>query len=190
MDWGRKGLVDFNAGKTLTGLITLVLLMWKWMDLFLRKNNLLRCWGWLSLLNWLGLIVSIAKTAYKKIGVLIRSMKFLPLEIALCLYKSTIQPYMDYCCHVWADVPSCYLEQLDKLQKSICRTVSHSLAPTLEPLTHCWNVANLSLFYYYRYYFGRCSTELAQLVPLPYSRGGSILYSARLHDISVTIPRC
>ena len=38
----------------LTDLITLVLLMWKWMDLFLRKNHLLRCWGWLSLLNWIG----------------------------------------------------------------------------------------------------------------------------------------
>ena len=35
----------------LTGLITLVLLMWKWMGLFLRKNHLLKCWGWLSLLN-------------------------------------------------------------------------------------------------------------------------------------------
>ena len=28
--------------------------MWKWMGLFLRKNNLLRCWGWPSLLNWIG----------------------------------------------------------------------------------------------------------------------------------------
>ena len=37
-----------------TGLITLVLLMWKWMGLFLRKNHLLRCWGWPSLLNWIG----------------------------------------------------------------------------------------------------------------------------------------
>ena len=37
----------------LTDLITLVLLMWKWMDLFLRKNHLLRCVGWLSPLNWI-----------------------------------------------------------------------------------------------------------------------------------------
>ena len=29
------------------------LLIWKWMGLFLRKNNLLRCWGWPSLLNWI-----------------------------------------------------------------------------------------------------------------------------------------
>ena len=40
----------------LTSLITLVLLMWKWMDLFLRKNHLLRCWGWPSLLNWIGVL--------------------------------------------------------------------------------------------------------------------------------------
>ena len=38
----------------LTSLITLVLLMWKWVHLLLRRNHLLRCWGWLSLLNWIG----------------------------------------------------------------------------------------------------------------------------------------
>ena len=53
----RKWLVHFNAGKSqlcLTGLITQVLLMWKWMGLFLRKNILLRWWDCLSLLNWAG----------------------------------------------------------------------------------------------------------------------------------------
>ena len=41
------------------------------------------------------------------------------------------------------------------------------------------NVASLSVSY--RYYFGRCSSELAQLVPLPYSRGRSTGHSDRLH---------
>ena len=27
--------------------------MWKWMGLFLGENHLLRCWGWLSFLNWI-----------------------------------------------------------------------------------------------------------------------------------------
>ena len=71
---------------------------------------------------------------------------------------------------------------------NICRTVGPSLAASLEPLAHRQNVASLSLFY--RYYFGRCSSELAQLVPLPFSRGRSTRYSDRLHDFSVTIPRC
>ena len=73
---------------------------------------------------------------------------------------------------------------LDKLQKWICWTV----AASLESLTHHRNVASLSFFY--RYYFGRCSSELVQLVPLPYSWGRSTHYSNRLHNFSVTIPRC
>ena len=90
---------------------------------------------------------------------------------------------MEYCCHVSAGAPNCYLELLDKLQKRICRTVGPSLAASLETLAHRGNVASLSLFY--RYYFGRCSSELAQLVPLPFSRGRSTLYFDRLHDFSV-----
>ena len=133
-------------------------------------------------------IVSIAKTASKKIGDLILSMKFLSPEVALYPYKSTIRPCMEYCCHVWAGAPSCYFELLDKLQKRICRTVGPSLASSLEPLAHRRNVASLSLFY--RYYCGKCSSELAQLVPRPFSRGRSTRYSDRLHDFSVTIPRC
>ena len=35
-------------------LITLVILTWKWMSLFLRKNHLLRWWDCLPLLNWIG----------------------------------------------------------------------------------------------------------------------------------------
>ena len=54
-------------------------------------------------------------------------------------------------------------------------------------LDHRRNVVSLSRFC--RYYFGRCSSELAQLVPLPYSRGRSTRSSDRLHDFSVIIPR-
>ena len=130
-------------------------------------------------------IISVAKIASKKIGALICSRKFLSPEVALYLYKSTIEACMEYYCHVWAGAPSCYLKLLDQLQKQIWRTVGPSLAASLEPLVHHPNVASLSLFYRYR-----CSSELAQLVPLPYSRGRSTRYSDRLHDFSVTIPRC
>ena len=132
--------------------------------------------------------ISIAKTVSKKIGALIRSMKSLSPEIALYLYKSIIRPCVEYFSHVWAGAPICFLELLDKLQQPICRTVGPSLAACLESLVHRQNIASLSLFY--RYYFGRSSSELAQLVPLPYSRRRSTRYSDRLHDFSVTIPRC
>ena len=85
-------------------------------------------------------------------------MKFLYSEVALYLYKFTIWPCMEYCGHVWTGAPSCYLELLDQLQKQICRTSGSSFAVSLEPQAHHQNVAILS--------FGRCSPELAQLVPL------------------------
>ena len=141
-----------------------------------------------SKLDWGSYIISIVKTASKKIGASIRSMKFLSPEVALFLYKFIIRPCVEYCCHVWVDPPSCHLEFLDKLQKRIYRTVGPSIAASLEPLAHRRNVASLSLFC--RYYFGRSSSELAQLVPLPYSRERSSRYSYGLHGFSVAIPRC
>ena len=133
-----------------------------------------------SKLDWGSYIISIDKPASKKIGALIRSMKFLSPEVALYLYKSFLRPCTECCCHVWAGAPSCYLELLDTLQKRICRIVG----PSIESLAHRQNAASLSLFC--RYYFGRCSSELAELVPL---RGRSTHYCDRLHDFSVTIPR-
>ena len=90
-----------------------------------------------SKLDWGSYIISIAKTASKKIGALIRSMKFLSPEVALYLYKSTIRPCMKYCCHVWPGATSCYLKLLDKLQKRIFRTADPSLATSLEPWARC-----------------------------------------------------
>ena len=69
-------------------------------------------------------------------------MKFLSSQVDLYLYKSTIRPCMGYSCHVWAVVPSYYLEVLDKLQKQICRTVGPSPAASLESLPHCQNIAS------------------------------------------------
>ena len=69
---------------------------------------------------------------------------------------------MEYCCHVWAGAPSCYLNMQDKLQKRACWTVVPTLAVSLEPLGHLRNVANSSFFYIYC--FGRCSSEWAELV--------------------------
>ena len=129
VDWGRKWLVDFNAGKPPlvsfgwsknTGAINV-----KMGGSVLEEKTFFKMLGltFSSKLDWGSYIVSIAKTACKKIGALIRSMKFLSPEVALYLYKSTIPPCMEYCFHIWADAPSCYLELLDKLQNQVCRTI-------------------------------------------------------------------
>ena len=141
--------------------------MWKWMGLLLRKNHILRCWGWASFHNWIGaltfsLLLKLLPRKfefYEELKFYETSTKFIFPEVTPYLYKSTIRPCMWYCCHVWAGAPNCYLELLDKLKKQTCRTAGPSLAVCLKPFTHCRNVASLSLLY--RYYFIRCSPKLA-----------------------------
>ena len=59
------------------------------------------------------------------------------------LSKSTFWPYVEYCCRIWAH--NCYLNMLDKVQKQKCRTVDPSNVASLNPKTHCQNVARSSL---------------------------------------------
>ena len=71
MDWGRKWLVNFNVRKT--HLVS-----------FDRSNNTGAIDVKMNLfLNWGSYIISIAKTVSKRIGALIRSMKFLFPEVTL-----------------------------------------------------------------------------------------------------------
>ena len=142
MNWDRKCLVDFNVGETQlvsfdlsnnTGAIDV-----KMDGPVLEEKSSFKMLGltFSFKLDWGSYIISIAKSASQKNGALIRSMKFLTPEVALYLYKPTIRSCREFCCHVWAGVPSCYLEFLDKLQKRICRAIGTSLAASLEPLTH------------------------------------------------------
>ena len=91
------------------------------MGLFLRKNHPLGML-WLTFsfkLDWGSIIISIAKSASKKIGPLVLSMKFLSPEAALLL------------------------------QNQICRTIGPSFAASYEVLVYHRNVASLNLFYRY-----------------------------------------
>ena len=123
VDWAKKWLVDFNAEKTQlvsfdqsdnTGSIDV-----KMDGSFFVEKSSLKILGltYSSKLDWGSYIISIAKTTSKKIGALIRSMKFLFPGVAQYLYKSIIHPCMGNCSHVWAGAPNCHLELLDKLQK-------------------------------------------------------------------------
>ena len=99
-------------------------------------------------------------------------MEFLSPEVALYLDKSTIQLCMEYCCDIYGGSPGCYLELLDKLQKQICRIVVPSLSASLENLVYPEKVGSFSL----QILLWQMLSELAQLVPLPYSQGRSTCY--------------
>ena len=139
VDWGRKWLVDFNAGKT--QLVSFDLSKnsgttdVKMDRAVLEENSSFKMLGlsFSSKLDWCSYIVSTAKTASKKIGTFICPIKFLFPKVALYLYKFIIKPCMEQRCHVWVDAPSCNLDMRDKLQKLECRTVCPTLAVSLEP---------------------------------------------------------
>ena len=106
MDWGKKWLVDFSAVKT--QLVSFdrsnnnaSIDMKIDASVLEEKSSSKMLWlTFSSKLDWGSYIISIAETVSKKIGALIRSMKFLSPEVALYLYKSTIRPCMESCCHV------------------------------------------------------------------------------------------
>ena len=98
MDWGKKWLVNLNAGKTQlvsfdqsnnNGSIDV-----KMNGSVLEEKSSFKMLGltFSFKLDRGSYIISVAKTASKKIGDLIRSMNFISPEVALYLYKSTTCP--------------------------------------------------------------------------------------------------
>ena len=90
MNWGRKWPFDFNAGKTQlfsldqsynTGATDV-----KMYEFLLEEKASFKMLGltFSSKLDWGSYIVSIAKSASKKIVTLILSMQFLSPEVSLC----------------------------------------------------------------------------------------------------------
>ena len=142
---------------------------------FLRKNHFLRCWGWVSLLNWIGAITLslLPKLLPRKLELWFVLWSFFLLML-LCIPINL--PYN----HTWNTVAMSGLLLLAAtLNYKWATKTDLSVTASRETLAHRGNVASLNLFY--RYYFGRCSSELAQLVPLPYSRGRSTRYSDRCY---------
>ena len=85
----------------------MVLLMWKYMGLFFRKNHLLRCLGWPSLLNWIGVLtlLLLLKLRPRKLELYFVLWSFSILRL-LCI--SIKLPYT----HVWNTVVTSELVSL------------------------------------------------------------------------------
>ena len=127
----------------------------------------------LSEFDWDSYILSIAKTASKKIGAMILWIFFLLMLILP--YKCPTKSFMEYCFHVWTSGPSCYLDMLDKLLKQIYRTVGSSLAASLEPFSvysegfpECFTPEDVYLYW-------------LTLISLPHFCGRSTRYSNKMH---------
>ena len=156
----------------------------------LKENSSFKMLGlsFSSKSDWGSYIISIAKTSSKKLEPWFVLWIFFPLKL---LYLSinlscglAWNAVVMYGLMLLAATWNCYISY----KNGYVVMLVLSFAASLESSGHLRNVTSLSLFY--RYYFGRCSSEQAQLVPLPYSRGRSTRYSDRTNDFSVTILRC
>ena len=79
------------------------------------------------------------------------------------------------------------LYSLDAVQKRLRSLVGEELFKTLQPLSHRRNVASLSLFY--RYFHGRCSDELHQMVPPLKKFGRRTRLANTSHQYVLDIPK-
>ena len=132
VDWRKRRLVDFCAGKT-----QLVSFDWssntgafdvKMDGCVVEEKPYFKMLPltFSSKLDWGSYGISTAKMP--PFGALIRYMKFLSPEVAMYLYKSTIHRMLLSC-----------LGWMDKLWKWICSSVGLSRATSLEHLAHQWS---------------------------------------------------
>ncbi|VEN63188.1 unnamed protein product [Callosobruchus maculatus] len=100
----------------------------------------------------------------KLLGININNnMKLYTQEQLLLLYKAQIRPSLEYCSHVWGCAPKHSLKLLGTIQKRAIRLIdTPNLAKDLHRLENRRRVADLSLFY--RFYHGRRSSELSQII--------------------------
>ena len=150
--WAENGLLISMLENLicfqLTSLITLLLLMGKWINLFLKKNYILRCWGSVSLLNWIGaltlslfLILSPRKLESWFVLWSFFLMRFSCISINLPYNLAWHTVFMSRLVLLAAKW-NC----LDKLTEWICRIVGPLLTASLAALAHCQNVASLRFY--------------------------------------------
>ena len=114
--------------------------------------------GWGSIFE----IESETKTASKKTGALVDSLKSISRQVALYLYKSIIRPGMEYSCHVLT-----LICQINNRNQHVGLLVLS--------LTSSSELSHYSLF------LGTCLSELSEIISFPYSGGRTNCYFDRLY---------
>nr|CAI5865543.1 unnamed protein product [Callosobruchus analis] len=138
-------------------------------------------------MSWHDHVATIAQTASQKLGVLFRCRKLYTPEQLLLLYKAQIRPSLEYCSHVWGCAPKHSLKLLDSIQNRAVKLIdTDNLTKDLHSLEHRRRVAGLSLFY--RFYHGRCSSELSQIITPKAVRTRNSRDALHAHPYQVEVP--
>ena len=96
---------------------------------------------------------------------------------------------MEYCSHIWGGSPRFHeLGLLGRVQKRVIPLVGSGHSSDLQALSHRRDVASLNLFY--KYYYGKCSSELVDLIPLKRFSVRSTHFSEQVHRHTVNSLLC
>ena len=78
-------------------------------------------------LSWKSHMLTVSNKMCKNIGIIAKIRHLLPPDQVRMLYLALVEPYMSYCCIVWAGVgrTGC-LERIHKIQKRYCRLITFS----------------------------------------------------------------
>ena len=121
-EWVKRWLVSSNSCKTklIDGRMCIGLPYW-WTEWTALGIVIYVCWAFHSPMTFHGneYIETFVKSMAMKVSSLYGSRKFLSSLSILYLYKSAIQPFMEYCCHIWGGFPNSSLRLLDRIKKRI-----------------------------------------------------------------------
>ena len=100
-----------------------------------------------SYLTWKPHINSIEKYASQKLGFLSRARGYFSPSQLLTVYKSQIRPSLEYCSHFWGGAPKSR-HLLNRVQSKAIHLINNpNLTNSLQSLSHCRLIADLSIFY-------------------------------------------
>ncbi len=77
-----------------------------------------------SSIKWAEHIKHVCNTISPKIGLLRKLKHNLPIECVEQVYKSTIQPHIDYCITVWGFAPNKYVDKVQRMQNRAARIIT------------------------------------------------------------------
>ena len=187
-EWRTRNLVKFNTSKTQLLTISLSNTPSNYPIIF-EDSEILP----LNSINILGLQISSSlswRDHIVQIAMLQKNWGFsfsvnnILILLLFKLYTGFIRPCLEYCSHIWGSSP--YTSLLDRVESKAIRLIGDpSLTSTLDPLSLRRKVASLSFFY--RYYFGHCSDELAACVPPPMAQSRSTRQATFAHNYCVEL---
>ena len=109
---------------------------------------------------------NVSKEAAKCLGFLKRCKKYFSSSDPIYVTYKYIRPKMEYNSHLWAGASKSALDFVDRIQSRALKLIAdHGVASSISFLEHRRNVSCIVLFY--KYYFGKCSFVLSELIPPP-----------------------